>query len=325
MWILPENARLLVGKRLETGCGACVLFGNIVQYVSWELSRPFRVLSLRGERAGGGAMARMEYKIGDVSRLLGLTPEAIRYYEDQGIITPRKETKTGYRYYNVWDIHILILARCYRQYGFSLAETAGLLNQSDGGEVIGHLEEREAELERQIMECSRLLRHIREKKAEIGRAEEQMGEFRIESSPEIYRLDTEKNYCLYDNEEAMALMRTWINRAPFVFPSGLFRREVVEAGGGEYSFGLGVEQQYAGELGLQKSRFITHHPTRLSVFTAFSSNSEKVLSAGSLEPALDYMARQGLKLSGDVLTRVVLMRKGGGRYINQHQVWLPFA
>lgn len=268
-------------------------------------------------------MGLREYKIGDVSKLLGLTPEAIRYYEDHGIITPKKSEKTGYRYYNVWDIHILIHARSYRQYGFSLAETAALLNQSGNAELLSHLDEKEAELERALIEQMKLLRAIRDKKEHIGQMEGLLGRFRVEQSPEIYRLDTEQNYELYKSREAMELMRDWVNRAPFVFPSGLFRREAVEAGSSAYSFGLGIDRQYAEALGLRKSPYICFHPARLCVHTAFGSHSKAKFSAENLRPALDYMREQGLRLCGDVITRVVLMRRENGEYINRHQVWLP--
>lgn len=268
-------------------------------------------------------MSQREYKIGEVSRLLGLTPEAIRYYEDQGIITPRKAEKTGYRYYNVWDIHILIHARSYRQYGFSLAETAMLLNQSDNRDLIQHLDEKEEEIQEAITEQLRLLRLIRAKKEHIARTEESIGGFRLEYSPEIYRLDTEQNYKLYESREAMDLMREWINRAPFVFPSALLRKEAVESGSEAYSFGLGVDSEYAGRLALRESPYIRFHPARLSVFTAFGSCSRMRFSAENLRPALEFMQRQGLRLCGDAVTRVVLMRRENGEYINRHQVWLP--
>lgn len=49
----------------------------------------------------------IKYRISDVAKLLGITTEAIRYYEDQGIITPTKSEKSGYRYYCVWDLHAI--------------------------------------------------------------------------------------------------------------------------------------------------------------------------------------------------------------------------
>jgi len=269
-------------------------------------------------------MSYMEYKIGDVSKLLGITPEAIRYYEDQGIITPKKSETTGYRYYNVWDIHILIHARSYRQYGFSLSETAELLNKSDNAEILKRLSRQEEEIEARLLENIKLLRLLRDKKANIQESEDFLGEYRIEMRPEMYRFDNEKDYKLFEDAKVMGLMKDWINHVPFVYPSGLFRRESIEGGRDEYTFGLGLESKYAEALGITASKQVQFYPPKLCVYTCFGSHSKASLSTYKLEPALNYMTEHGLLLSGDVLSRVVLMRRENGEYINRHQVWLPF-
>ena len=52
----------------------------------------------------------MRYKIGDVSRVLGLTTAALHFYEKEGIIdTPKEES--GRRYYEEADLFRLISAK----------------------------------------------------------------------------------------------------------------------------------------------------------------------------------------------------------------------
>ena len=65
-----------------------------------------------------------KYSIGTMARLLGISAEAIRYYESRNIIQPVRDPETGYRYYNTWDFHMLLRARHYQNYGFSLEEVA---------------------------------------------------------------------------------------------------------------------------------------------------------------------------------------------------------
>ena len=40
-----------------------------------------------------------DYKIGEVARLLGLTTQALRFYEQEGVVTPKK-SENGTRYYD---------------------------------------------------------------------------------------------------------------------------------------------------------------------------------------------------------------------------------
>ena len=64
----------------------------------------------------------MMYKIGDVADLIGITPEAIRNYEREGLIKPKKDEGSGYRYFTTWDILILINTRQYRKFYYSIAD-----------------------------------------------------------------------------------------------------------------------------------------------------------------------------------------------------------
>ena len=38
-------------------------------------------------------------KINEVESLIGITKKNIRFYEDQGLITPARDKNNGYRYY----------------------------------------------------------------------------------------------------------------------------------------------------------------------------------------------------------------------------------
>ena len=38
----------------------------------------------------------MKYKIGDVARILGVSPDILRYYEKKGVVTPMKGENNDY-------------------------------------------------------------------------------------------------------------------------------------------------------------------------------------------------------------------------------------
>ena len=41
----------------------------------------------------------MRYKIGDVAKILGISPDLLRYYEKKGVVKPVKHRSNDYRYY----------------------------------------------------------------------------------------------------------------------------------------------------------------------------------------------------------------------------------
>ena len=58
-------------------------------------------------------------KINQVAELAGITSKNIRFYEDQGLITPRRDPQNGYREYTLEDAEQLGRIRLLRQLGIS--------------------------------------------------------------------------------------------------------------------------------------------------------------------------------------------------------------
>lgn len=265
----------------------------------------------------------MKYKIGDVSKLLGITSEAIRYYEDQGIVNPTKSKSSGYRYYGVWDIHILIRARTYRQYGYSLSETADLINRYDLPDIVSNLHEKEMNIEKQIAWYFCLLKHIREMQDIIKDVQTSQGKYRMEYRPAIYRIDVQDGYELRPDNHTRELYQSWINKVPFAFPSALFPKSWFEKDINDFTFGLVINEEYADLLNIKQSNDIVFYSPCLCVYTTLQTNSNMVLSFELLAPAIDYIHSLGMKVCGDIISRVGLMNKKGNTYQSWHQIWLP--
>ena len=66
----------------------------------------------------------MRYKIGDVARILGISPDLIRYYEEKGVVSPQKDPYNNYRYYDTWDINFLLDCLWYKNFGFGIDQVA---------------------------------------------------------------------------------------------------------------------------------------------------------------------------------------------------------
>ena len=59
----------------------------------------------------------MDYSIRDVSEILNLSREMIRYYEKHGVISPRRNDENNYRSYSIFDIFMLLDTLQYRSWG----------------------------------------------------------------------------------------------------------------------------------------------------------------------------------------------------------------
>lgn len=68
--------------------------------------------------------------IGEVAERCGVPAKTIRYYEDIGLVTPTR-SKSGYREFNLRDMHKLAFVGRARAVGFSIEECRTLLTVYD--------------------------------------------------------------------------------------------------------------------------------------------------------------------------------------------------
>ena len=96
-------------------------------------------------------------RIGQLASEIGITSQAVRFYERSGLIQEPGRTEAGYRQYGPADLKRLRFIRQAKELGFTLTEIGSMLRMHDAGqapctEVIAiaerHLDEVEAEIRR---------------------------------------------------------------------------------------------------------------------------------------------------------------------------------
>ena len=67
-------------------------------------------------------------RINEVERLVGVSKKSIRYYEEEGLLTPARENGNGYRSYSDADVRALRTIRLLRRLGIPVDEIRRLQN-----------------------------------------------------------------------------------------------------------------------------------------------------------------------------------------------------
>ncbi len=100
-------------------------------------------------------------KINEVEQQVGITKKNIRFYEEEGLLTPRRNSENGYRDYGENEVDILRRIKLLRKLGFPLEEIRqiqrGALTIPDG--MARHriaLEREQKNLEQSIVLCTQL-------------------------------------------------------------------------------------------------------------------------------------------------------------------------
>ena len=110
----------------------------------------------------------MKYKIGDMAKILGISPDLLRYYEKKGVVSPVKDRNNDYRYYDTRDTNFLVDCLFYKNFGFSIEETSELVRSCSIDEIAGRFLENETQLEESILRQQLLLRRSQEYRRSIA-------------------------------------------------------------------------------------------------------------------------------------------------------------
>jgi DNA-binding transcriptional MerR regulator len=128
-----------------------------------------------------GTREAHSWTVGELAEELGVTTRTLRYYEAQGLISPRRVGAN--RIYSARDRARLRLILRGRRFGMSLAEIAQIVNMYDGAasserrqlrtlltrldDIAADLRARQADLRRTLTEVNEVATKCRERLAEL--------------------------------------------------------------------------------------------------------------------------------------------------------------
>jgi len=73
----------------------------------------------------------MEYTINKLAKMAGVSTRTLRFYDECGLLPPRRISSNGYRVYGQPEIDRLQQILFYRELGVELAEIGRILSEKD--------------------------------------------------------------------------------------------------------------------------------------------------------------------------------------------------
>jgi len=265
----------------------------------------------------------MLYKIGVMSKLLGISPEGLRLYERRGMIRAIKDEETGIRYYQPLDITALIRCRSYRRYGFTMNETADLMNAADIDYVIGQHKQREEAIRKGIEWDIQMLSYLKSIRRVVESIEGDYEKCRIEECPSMYRFVYMENGELVLNDDTMEKFSNWMERVPFSALSIIWDRDLFMKGETSFRAALCVPVEYAKAVGHCLGDPVEYLPPRKCVYTLSSEDSNRFDIESCMGYARAYIQKKKLTLTDDPYCRTFLSTDHLGNYTRWRQVWFP--
>ncbi len=263
----------------------------------------------------------MEYKIGEVSKIVGVSTDLIRYYEEKGIITPKKNPNNGYRYYDAWDINFLIDCVWYKNYGFSIDEIVKIEWESTYDSLMDRFNAMENAMEAELHRKALLLERIKSQKASLKKVMKLFNKCEISKGPDmVYYLNRHNS----DYEKDLRLEKVtkdWIKYMP------LSKRyfEVAEnpESSEDYSWGFSLEPKYVEEFKIKVKDPIKKRTGVRTIHSAFKSSGKNAFSPKHIDYMYKFAKQNNLKPCGRAYGTLICSVLDGGHLTGYFEVWLP--
>ena len=277
----------------------------------------------------GGGKQMQRYRIGEVSKMVDVPVETIRFLEQKGLVSPEKNTETGYRFYSVWDINLILDYKKFRKIGFSSRETVDLVRDSSFADLLEQLDAKRKE--------AAYLSHFYQAKAlklknfqsVLRNAPELVGKYYIMNRPENYSLFTRAhsggNLKMTNARDTEGGFEEVTRNYPFV--EHIYRLKkgelMLPEDQEEAEWGFTVKKYWADRVGIQLLPRMEHIRPVTALFTVITLDEQEYFTRSAAENALQYMEDHHYTLCGDILGVYIATVREGGRNVRYMELWMP--
>lgn len=261
-----------------------------------------------------------KYKINYVAKILGLTSQAIRYYEKKGVILPSRVEENQYRNYDAWDIVLLLRTRAYREYGFAVSEIVDILKDESTEHLIEKLGDREKEVQEELEKLKAISKGLEYFKSRMQFVQENKDRYLVAERPAMYMLYIQKEYEMSDHPDVKKMLSEWC-QIPSVFPcTALFLNDITAK---DFIGAQCILAEDAKKWGIKEGRFVSYIEPCTCVYAVIEISSREELTNEVLQPILEYMKEIGLKPVDDIFARWLTVNKLESQYQALAEVWIP--
>ncbi|URZ15654.1 MerR family transcriptional regulator [Clostridium felsineum] len=269
----------------------------------------------------------MSYKIGEVSKLLDIPVETIRYYESKNIISPKRAKDSNYREYETWDIYYLLECKKFRSYSLPIEEIINIIHHESLEYFCEKITKVQHEIENKIKYYTLLHKKNQKYQDTLVNIKKKLNQYTIKNRSEsLYLLmnareDSEYGR-IYDND---GLFKAWIKYFPFIDVAQNiskqdinFRDEI-----NRDNWFLGMEKEYADALELPINQSVIYKKEQKCIYTIVCVGDRGSLSLKILDGAIKYIEDNGYKIVDDIIGNLLARVHEDDKYYRYIELWIP--
>ncbi|MGL5755422.1 MAG: MerR family transcriptional regulator [Paraclostridium sp.] len=143
------------------------------------------------------------YSVGQVAKFLGVSRDTLKFYEDKGLVNPKKNAENGYREYNQFDIYDITTINFYREIDIEIKKIQEIRKNKSIDDLELLLEEKEQDILDEIEYKKLLLKKIRLIKEDCEKVKQYLGKYTIKEMKPLEVKGEIKSVTDYDEYETL--------------------------------------------------------------------------------------------------------------------------
>lgn len=264
----------------------------------------------------------MKYKISDLARLLDVSTNTVRRYEEKGYIQADRDESSGYRYYDDDSIFGIINAKLLRKYGFK-HEELNEMKQYDIYQDIAAYEKRMQDMDEQIAYMTYLRHRIKDDCLLMKKAAELQTLYEKDCVEQIYVLYKEGEKLLLEPERLQKI-HEFLYDSPEVQHIYMIPKEELDNGNFILCSGWAVKAVHMEKYNMTENEYTRRYlkkpsvmgivklPASLEKLWEYSGEELKNLLLGK---HLQYLQEHHMEIAGDIMGVVITKAVENGRDI----------
>lgn len=267
----------------------------------------------------------MKFKISDISKMTGISPSGIRFYENAGVISPRRGKNQKYRDFSLHELHLLLLCKIYRDSGFTLPESIDLLYCSNTDQIKNGCETQYARLSEEINRKQILLEALGQRIKDIAGFQADPPYYRFMQSPALLRIKVWQPGKNEKDDSLFSQVQEWMKYVPFVESCLILSKEDLCHGKGELEtdWGIAIEEQHALGLNIPPIPNTERIPPHDCLRVVININEDLSISSDQLKGIREYMAEHDVEAAGPSISRLFLAEYHRDNIIRHDMLWIP--
>lgn len=259
-------------------------------------------------------------KINDVSKLLGVSQQSIRRYEELGMLDNVETNKSNrYRSYSIASINVIMRILFFKSMGFGTKKIKKLQQTDQKSEIIDVFRLRQEEIRRQMDREAKIIDKLSDLTFELEHFEDNRIE--LGTSPDFYFIP------FFDSEDLIPTLdreyfRQWIDEMPLVNSAPYFERDAQGNYNNSFGYGLMVLKKHVANPALTDERHVCFFPAGPAIhfYVRCSILMGDALDLNRLSFVFEFAEKHRLTL-GSIIGRTLITYDRSLRRNILHEFW----